>query len=225
MSWLEMSRYELRQHRRSRNCCYRVVSNTLRPGGVKHVAARRQRYSRVAVMSASVLEPASALPPAASPHGGRRRRHLDRALAADPPQGPGHALRLRSAPALRDLGGEPVSRRPRQGDRAVPRAPPRSRRPHRLRPPPAHLAHGASRPAGAVRISGDRAARASIAAALPVMTSLPTPPAPFTAAVPSSRFDCSILPPGIVDAGAEHSMPSPNNAAAASKIEPVSNAS
>ena len=38
----------------------------------------------------------------------------------DPPQGPADPLRLRPAPAVRDLGGEALCRQPRQGADAVP---------------------------------------------------------------------------------------------------------
>ena len=70
--------------------------------------------------------PASGPAAPAAAQRGRRHRHLDRALAADPPQGPDGPLRLRPAPALRDLGGEALRRQPRQGARAVPRAPSRA---------------------------------------------------------------------------------------------------
>ena len=74
---------------------------------------------------------------------GRRRRHLDRALAACAAQGAAGALRLRPTPPVRDLGGEALRRQPRQGQGALYRALSGPCRPHRLRPPSHHPAQAA----------------------------------------------------------------------------------
>jgi hypothetical protein len=58
----------------------------------------------------------SGRPAAARPKRGGRHRHLDRPLAAHPPQGPGAALWLRSAPPVRDLVGRALPGEPREGD-------------------------------------------------------------------------------------------------------------
>ena len=95
-------------------------------------------FSQGRVVHVQAPEAIVAAPAGRRPLGrSRRRRHLDRALAAGAAQGAGGALRLRPAPALRDLGGEALRRQPRQGPGAVCRAVSGPRRPHRLRPAPA----------------------------------------------------------------------------------------
>src|SRR5262249_42311611 len=84
--------------------------------------------------------PSRAAPGPAPPQRARRHRHLDRPLAAHPPQGPHQPLRLRSAPALRGVGGYALPRQPREGAGAVRRALSPPRRAHRLRAAPADSA-------------------------------------------------------------------------------------
>lgn len=78
---------------------------------------------------------------------GRRGRDLDCALAPDPPARPAYPVRLRPAPALRDLAGGAVCRQPGQGPRHFSLPLSRTRRPHR--PGTAH-APPEGRPSGPI---------------------------------------------------------------------------
>ena len=99
---------------------------------MEHVAVSQDRVAPHAVRRClAPAPPQRSLPkPMPSTSGSR--------AGSDPPQGPDRPLRLRPAPAVRDLGGDALPRQPRQGHGAVRRAPSGPRRPHRLRPAPAH---------------------------------------------------------------------------------------
>lgn len=84
-------------------------------------------------------------PPSAD--GGRCRRHLDRTLAPHPADRPATALRLRSAPPLRNLGRDAISRQPRASPGGISGPLSRSRTSLRPRSSPPRAARNFSQPA------------------------------------------------------------------------------